>query len=88
MRRLFEGGVYSRAAFIRGNTVLKPCSSGGHNFVVGIWNLEYRGVLETSISAHERMLESIYGKRGVHGVSESLFQSCFIGCQNHYFSHA
>ena len=24
MRRLFEGGVYSRAAFIRGNTVFNP----------------------------------------------------------------
>ena len=37
MRRLFEGGVYSRAAFIRGNTVLEAAvvtaESGTRNVI-------------------------------------------------------
>ena len=51
MRRLFEGGVYLRAAFIRGNTVVyqTQCNSGafcGH-FDVSISHSKVMDMLHT-----------------------------------------
>ena len=91
MRRLFEGGVYSRAAFIRGNTVMILCkdeiikhvSFRQHHACTSVFTLLALTVHVGSCQLNSRLIKSKFVSEFVGTDKPTKFVSCtFVGsCQ-------